>query len=522
MHRPSTALIATVLLAACSPSPEPEEKVVVQTPVPVQGAAATGASEQPISGIGLTIYSGDYQALSQADAGSQGMPGYALVQRPLQYTLAAGTNAVTAAVPPTMDVEAAMLRAEREDVSVTGQRYTAALSGTSDVLAEAVGQRVAVEHTSGGARQTDSGTLISADDGLALALGDGRVKLIRDYDSFSIIDSGAMPPQQPSLRWSVEAASAGAAGFVLSYPMAGLAWRAEYLARLGKPDDSQGKGCRLSLDGAALVANRSGQTFSDARLTLVAGEPRRVRSRRPPNSRMNLADQMSVAAPAPAMPEQRASAEYRAYRLPQPVRIGDGAIERIPLFPRQPSVACERVYVVDAGSQPWQPPRPIIEPGFNGRTGDVPVSVEVLLNNAESAGLGQAMPEGRVRLFEGDEFLGESSIGHTAMGEEVRMEVGTAFELNAERDATAFSVDRSGRTVTEAFEITLRNAKDQDVVVRVIEPLPRWTDWEVTASNLPSKKVDARHVRFDVPVPAGDQARLTYTVQYRWPRGVSP
>ena len=102
------------------------------------------------------------------------------------------------------------------------------------------------------------------------------------------------------------------------------------------------------------------------------------------------------------------------------------------------------------------------------------------------------------------------------------MEVGTAFELSAQREATAFNVDRSGRTATETFVITLRNAKDRDVVVRVIEPLPRWTDWEVTDSSLPAQKVDARHVRFDVTVPAGGQAELSYTVQYRWPQGVSP
>ena len=52
--------------------------------------------------------------------------------------------------------------------------------------------------------------------------------------------------------------------------------------------------------------------------------------------------------------------------------------------------------------------------------------------------------------------------------------------------------------------------------------LPRWSDWQVTASSVPSKKKDARHVEFNVPVVAGGETRLTYTVRYRWPEGVTP
>lgn len=519
MHRPSTVLIVACLLVACSPSPAPGEAVVVQTPVqaPDPTTKASGANARAPAAVELTIYSGDYAELAQTGENGRGMPGYALVQRPLTYALTAGGNAVAASVPPTMDVEAAMLRAERSDVTVTGQRYTPALTGTQDVVAQAVGRRVAVEHTSGGARQTDSGTLISADEGLALALGDGRVKLIRSYDSFSIIDSSSMPPHQPSLWWNVQAPSGGAASFVLSYPMAGLAWRAEYLARL-----TPGDACQLSLEGAALVANRSGQSFPGAQLTLVAGEPRRVRPAAQFRRERGSGGYMAADSAQAAMPEQSASSEYRAYRLPAPVRLADGAIERVPLFPRQPSVACERAYMVDAGSQDWQPPQPMLDPSFHGSTGDIPVTVAVSMENAGAAGLGQPLPEGRVRLFDGDDFLGESRIGHTAQGEEVRLEVGTAFELSAQRETINFDVDRAGRTITESFAITLRNAKAGDATVRVVEPLPRWTDWEITGSSIPAQKVDARHTRFDVPVPAGGDARLTYTVRYRWPQGVTP
>ena len=40
----------------------------------------------------------------------------------------------------------------------------------------------------------------------------------------------------------------------------------------------------------------------------------------------------------------------------------------------------------------------------------------------------------------------------------------------------------------------------------MVEPLPRWTDWQVTASSVPARKRDAQHAKFTVKVPAGGEA----------------
>src|SRR5690606_25588370 len=182
----------------------------------------------------------------------------------------------------------------------------------------------------------------------------------------------------------------------------------------------------------------------------------------------------------------------------------------------------ELAYGVDADPPDWQPPRPLIAPDQRGSTGELPVTAAVSVQNTKEAGLGQPLPAGRVRVYDGADFLGESQLGHTPAGAEIRLEVGTVFDLTAEREATDLRVDRSGRTITESFAVTLKNAKDTDVEIRVVEPLPRWSDWEVTASSVPSKKKDARHVEFNVPVAADGETRLTYTVRYRWPEGVTP
>src|SRR5690606_34522335 len=147
-----------------------------QPPPVAKPAAPPDTSKAPAdAGITrLTIYSGDYDALAREEVARAGMPGYALVERPLHYTLKAGPNAVSAtSVPPAMDVEAATLRAQSPGVTLESQRYVAPLSGTADVIARVLGQRIVVEHTAGNAKQTDTGILLAANDGLTLALGDG-------------------------------------------------------------------------------------------------------------------------------------------------------------------------------------------------------------------------------------------------------------------------------------------------------------------------------------------------------------
>ena len=62
-----------------------------------------------------------------------------------------------------------------------------------------------------------------------------------------------------------------------------------------------------------------------------------------------------------------------------------------------------------------------------------------------------------------------------------------------------------------AYEVKLRNAKQAAVTVVVRQHIDG--DWKVLESSQPSRKVDARTFAFDVPVPAGAEAELSYRIQ---------
>ena len=133
----------------------------------------------------LTVYSGDYDAVVQSDA-SPGGPGFALFHSTVGFDLAAGDNTETlSGLPAALDASSVRLRPLGE-AGVRGQRFGFALAGQDALLARAIGQTITVEQAVGDARQTHTGELLAAGNGLTLRLPDGRVKMLANYASFEL------------------------------------------------------------------------------------------------------------------------------------------------------------------------------------------------------------------------------------------------------------------------------------------------------------------------------------------------
>jgi hypothetical protein len=366
----------------------------------------------------------------------------------------------------------------------------------------------------GGSRSTYTGVLMAAGGGLTLRLPDGRLKVLSDYASFELPRLPEGMVTEPTLVWDIGAGRAGRQDFALGYASAGLAWRAEYLATLS----GTGSACRMDLEGAAMVVNRAGADFSDVALTLVAGEPRRQPSAGPMLDMIQVSGTRAKASydAAPAAPAPQASGEYHAYRLPGTSRLPQGSVQRLPLINPARGVPCERRFETRSAQGGWRPPQPIVDANFNAAQGEQPVVASLRFANRKAGGLGIPLPAGRVRVFDGSDLLGEAALGHTPAEATVNLDLGTVFDLTAVRTREAFRVDRSAREMTETLRVTVSSAKGEASTVRVVEGLPRWSDWEIVTSSAPATKLDAQTAAFDLAVPAGGKAQLTYTVRYRW------
>src|SRR5690606_41833119 len=116
----------------------------------------------------------------------------------LHFELRAGRNGVAVKdLPQAIAVAASSLRPATSGVTVGAQRLLAPLAGAGRVSSRAIGRRVAVDHTSGGARQTDHGILVAAGDGLTLSLADCRYQVIREFVSIRVPYSADRPGAEP-------------------------------------------------------------------------------------------------------------------------------------------------------------------------------------------------------------------------------------------------------------------------------------------------------------------------------------
>jgi hypothetical protein len=146
------------------------------------------------------------------------------------------------------------------------------------------------------------------------------------------------------------------------------------------------------------------------------------------------------------------------------------------------------------------------------------VGVTLSFENAKKNHMGMPLPKGIVRVYQKDsrdalQFIGEDRIDHTPEDETIRVKMGDAFDVVAERKQTDFEVLSSGHLYRSSYQADLRNHKDEAITVSVVEYLSG--DWKVTQSSFPYEKESATRVRFDVPVPAKGSAQLTYTVEFR-------
>ena len=213
--------------------------------------------------------------------------------------------------------------------------------------------------------------------------------------------------------------------------------------------------------------------------------------------------------------------EYHLYSLDETTTLKDNQTKQIKLM-RVENVPMEKFYVYD-GVQ------------FNrshydyhsrkqadyGILTNKKVMVYLEFINSKENGLGIPLTRGRMRMYKLDEdgsleFIGEDRIDHTPANELVRVRVGCAFDIVGERRQMEFKVIEPNHIYDESFEIVLRNHKEEDVTVRIVEHLYRWSYWKIMMNSDPFLKTDLRTIEFRVKIEAGSEKKVDYTVRYSW------
>jgi hypothetical protein len=306
---------------------------------------------------------------------------------------------------------------------------------------------------------------------------------------------------KPTLMWLYSSGTTRPHELEVSYLTNNINWKADYVMVLDSDDTSS------DLSGWVTVDNKSGAAYTDARLKLVAGEVQRAEERF--DRRLYKGKVMAEAA-APMFVE-KGFFEYHIYDLTRPTTIKDRQTKQVGLLEAR-GVGVDKELIV-RGIKSY------FTRLYRETNPKQPVDVFIKFKNSKQNSLGMPLPAGIMRLYKEDQdeslqFIGENRIDHTPKDEEVSLKVGEAFDVVAERIQTGYKAI-SSRLHETAWEVTLRNHKEEGVKVSIVEPL--YGDWRVISRSHPYKKIDAFTIRFDVEVPRDKEVKVTYRIRVKTP-----
>jgi len=261
----------------------------------------------------------------------------------------------------------------------------------------------------------------------------------------------------------------------------------------------------LDISGWVTITNNTGTAYNDAKLKLVAGDVHKVTSAME-EADMLYASPMAKGAREPQF-EEESFFEYHLYTLTRPATLNDKEIKQLSLFPTTQTKA-NKVFIFDS------------QTSYYSRSNDnsIKIKVNMEFENSAEAGLGMPLPKGKLRVYKEDsqkalQFVGEDLIDHTPKDEKVRVYLGDAFDIVGQRKQ--INVEDLGKNRSrETYEITLKNHKQEDITVTVVEHPYGWREWQIISSSLEYRKVDNYKIEFDLKVAKDSEKTITYVIQY--------
>ena len=426
-------------------------------------------------------------------------------------------------------------------VEVAEQDYAYDLLTPGALAARSVGESVRLVRTNPATGKTteERGVIRSAPQGVVVDLG-GR---------FEALDCSGLPERlvfdrvpagladRPTLSVRTRSAAAGRRTIRLSYLATGLAWSADYVAKLN-PD-----GRTMDLTGWLTLANNGDTTFGSAPTDVVAGTLNReqvrvleavriAREQRcwPRPIRWNSYGLYApppppppppMMVPAPSVEEVVVTGvrrekttqdspiaiarlselgDYKLYTLPEPTTVAARQVKQVRFLEKR-AVPLERIYQLRLDQSP---------------SDGAQTSPSILLRakNTKARGLGDSLPAGNVVVMEpgrtgGLFYVGEVESEDTPVGLPVEFEIGEATDVTVAQTLTA-EVEVRGDRTRRAYELVLTNAKPTPAVV------------ELRAEALEGLRVtreDARHTTKDgaplwrLTLASGERRTFRYEVE---------
>lgn len=405
--------------------------------------------------------------------------------------------------------ETALLRnlSHTKGFSLLEQNFDFDLLTPHKLLEKYVGKTVRIikSHPTTGEETSEEATVLATNNGVVLRFKDRIETGIPGRIAYSSIPDNLR--DRPTLVMQLNSGSDKKQTLELSYLTGGLSWKADYVAEINKNDKS------LDLAGWVTLTNKSGTSYKNAKLQLVAGDVNRVREEFEAVGRSGLRMPEAQTAMADKM-QQESLFEYHLYSLGRKTTISDNQTKQVSLL-TAPRVPIEKELILPGNRYYYM--------NSVGKIGQaMKVGAYIHFRNKKKNNLGMPLPKGIVRVYKKDksgnaQFIGEDRIDHTPENEKVSLKLGDSFDVTADKKQTNFRKEKGFSqyhyVYTTEFEIKLKNAKDKKQSITVREPIPG--DWEMIESTHKHEKVTAHTAEWKITVPAKKSVVLKYKVRVK-------
>ncbi|MFQ5682790.1 MAG: DUF4139 domain-containing protein [Candidatus Binatia bacterium] len=309
---------------------------------------------------------------------------------------------------------------------------------------------------------------------------------------------------KPTLVWLLQNRTFGSQTIEASYLTGGISWKADYVFVLN-PQDTRG-----DLSGWVTINNKSGATYKNATLKLVAGDIHRAQTGRKVYGALDHAAKAARSRESLSEFTEEGFFEYHLYSLQGKSTIKDKQTKQLSLLSTS-DVPVKKRFVY-YGAQRYYRNR------FGTPVSNQKVGVYLEVANKKENQLGLPLPKGVVRVYKADgagslQFIGEDRIDHTPKDEKVKIKMGEAFDVVGERTQKDWRKIASHLYEVE-WEIKLRNHKKENAQVTIIEPVPG--DWEMLYSSHSYKKTEAHTLQYLVQIPRDREVKVRYRVRIRF------
>lgn len=419
--------------------------------------------------------------------------GYALVKQPVFWTVTPTSGSQTLryqALPEGLVDDSPFLTLDHGNI--LGQRYYGKLFSGNAYFARMLGAEVTVGIEDG---DEYSGKLLDYHPNSATLQTRRDVITINDIAFISHRNQIKNPRIYPLIEWDVDMGNASFTSGNLAYLSYGFDWDAHY--RLVLNDNKHS----AEFISEANVTNQSRMDFINATLQLVEGNLGRPSSGSGMRPQRTHSGRAAAFEAAPDLPSEETLGDFHIFR-PMKERSDFIRGEKITVRLYEPrSVAFEKTYVFENSERSKK---------------EEPLKVEIAFDNTEDNNLNIPLPQGKVNLYYENgtslEFAGEDFLRQIPKGETALVKAGRAFDVIGKR--TVLNFDRQQKSEEASIEIIIKNTRENDIDVRVVEHIRG--DWVVKDASDNFTKKDASTIHFPLNIKAGTKKTLTYTYRKEW------